>query len=198
MIWSLQILLILKCCAFHCLCDHWHSHRDPYVIKFVSWVCIWCFGLFLGLKCLKTIEIVVLQILVEVDRIQDVSNPYLQIKGVDKEAVAAAGSKLKLDGSYTTKVCLACLCIYFTCMWFSIWVHFNGARIDGWPLTLMLSCQSYLQIILERLPVLERSSSGIHTQQAARLQELVELIQSQVHNRHPQIRLLDKCYSGVK
>ncbi|KAI8538219.1 hypothetical protein RHMOL_Rhmol09G0085600 [Rhododendron molle] len=81
------------------------------------------------------------KILVEVDHIQDVSNPYLQIKGVDKEAVAAAGSTLKLDGSYTTK--------------------------------------SYLQIIQERLPVLGRSSSGIHTQQAARLQELVQLIQSQ-------------------
>ncbi|XP_058183517.1 uncharacterized protein LOC131301323 isoform X6 [Rhododendron vialii] len=81
------------------------------------------------------------KILVEVDHIQDVSNPYLQIKGVDKEAVAAAGSTLKLDDSYTTK--------------------------------------SYLQIIQERLPVLERSSSGIHTQQAARLQELVQLIQSQ-------------------
>ncbi|CAK9157574.1 unnamed protein product [Ilex paraguariensis] len=39
--------------------------------------------------------------------------------------------------------------------------------------------KSYLQIILERLPVLERSSNGIHTQQAARLQELVEFIQSQ-------------------
>ncbi|KAG5531484.1 hypothetical protein RHGRI_026190 [Rhododendron griersonianum] len=81
------------------------------------------------------------KILVEVDHIQDVSNPYLQIKGVNKEAVAVAGSTLKLDGSYTTK--------------------------------------SYLQIIQERLPVLERSSSGIHTQQAARLQELVQLIQSQ-------------------
>ena len=27
--------------------------------------------------------------------------PYLQIKGVNKEAVVAAGSMLKLDGSYT-------------------------------------------------------------------------------------------------
>ena len=33
-------------------------------------------------------------------------SPYIQIKGVDKEAVAAAGSMLKLDGSYTTKVLL--------------------------------------------------------------------------------------------
>ncbi|GFP83514.1 uridine-cytidine kinase c [Phtheirospermum japonicum] len=40
--------------------------------------------------------------------------------------------------------------------------------------------KSYLQIILERLPAVERSSSGIHSQQAARLQELVEHIQSQV------------------
>lgn len=34
--------------------------------------------------------------------------------------------------------------------------------------------------MLERLPPVQRSSSGIHTQQAARLQELVEFIQSQV------------------
>ncbi|KAI3453125.1 hypothetical protein Pfo_009788 [Paulownia fortunei] len=81
------------------------------------------------------------KILIEIDHLQDVPNPYLQIKGVNKETVVAAGSTLKLDGSYTTK--------------------------------------SYLQIILERLPAVERSSSGIHTQQTARLQELVEYIQSQ-------------------
>ncbi|KAK6122346.1 hypothetical protein DH2020_043966 [Rehmannia glutinosa] len=81
------------------------------------------------------------KILVEIDHLQDVPNPYLQIKGVNKETVVAAGSTLKLDGSYTTK--------------------------------------SYLQIIQERLPALETSSSGIHTQQAARLQELMEYIQSQ-------------------
>lgn len=46
------------------------------------------------------------QILIEVDHLQDVPSPYLQIKGVNKEAVAAAGSALKLDGSYTTKVSL--------------------------------------------------------------------------------------------
>ncbi|XP_052312262.1 uncharacterized protein LOC7475527 isoform X2 [Populus trichocarpa] len=82
------------------------------------------------------------KILIEVDHLQDTPSPYLQIKGVNKEAVAAAGSTLKLDGSYTTK--------------------------------------SYLQIILERLPAMQRSYSGIHAQQAARLQELVEFIQSQV------------------
>lgn len=81
------------------------------------------------------------KILIEVDQLQDAPSPYLQIKGVNKEAVAAAGSALKLDGSYTTK--------------------------------------SYLQIVLERLPLAERSYSGIHTHQAARLQELVEYIQSQ-------------------
>ncbi|TYJ43194.1 hypothetical protein E1A91_A03G137400v1 [Gossypium mustelinum] len=81
------------------------------------------------------------KILIEVDHLQDAPSPYLQIKGVNKEAVAAAGSALKLDGSYTTK--------------------------------------SYLQIILERLPLVERSYSGIHTHQAARLQELVDSIQSQ-------------------
>ncbi|XP_047340660.1 uncharacterized protein LOC124944451 isoform X2 [Impatiens glandulifera] len=82
------------------------------------------------------------KILVEVDHLQDVPSPYTQIKGIDKEAVTAAGSKLKLEGgSCTTK--------------------------------------SYLQIILDSLPATERNSSGIHAHQAARLQELVELIQSQ-------------------
>ncbi|KAM7487731.1 hypothetical protein LguiB_025215 [Lonicera macranthoides] len=81
------------------------------------------------------------KILIEVDHLLDAPSPYLQIKGVNKETVAAAGSSLKLDGTYTTK--------------------------------------SYLQIVLERLPAVERSSNGIHTQQAARLQELVEYIQSQ-------------------
>uniref|UniRef100_A0A803KUP8 Uncharacterized protein n=1 Tax=Chenopodium quinoa TaxID=63459 RepID=A0A803KUP8_CHEQI len=81
------------------------------------------------------------QILVEVDNLQDVPSPYIQIKGVDKEAVVAAGSMLGLDGSYTTK--------------------------------------SYLQIILESLPALAIDSSGVHTQQSARLLELVEIIQSQ-------------------
>ncbi|KAJ9153102.1 hypothetical protein P3X46_026585 [Hevea brasiliensis] len=81
------------------------------------------------------------KILVEVDHLKDAPSPYLQIKGVNKDAVAAAGSTLKLDGSYTTK--------------------------------------SYLQIILEMVPATEQSSSGIHTQQTARLQELVEFIQYQ-------------------
>lgn len=81
------------------------------------------------------------KILIEVDHLQDASRPYVQIKGVNKEIVEAAGSNLKLDGSYTTK--------------------------------------SYLEIVLERLSATERSSSGIHAQQAARLQELVEYIQSQ-------------------
>ncbi|KAL1208292.1 Inorganic pyrophosphatase TTM2 [Cardamine amara subsp. amara] len=85
------------------------------------------------------------KILIEVNHLQDVPSPYIQIKGANKEAVTAAGSALKLDGSYTTK--------------------------------------SYLQIVLERLPPVQRSSSGIHTQQAARLQELVEFIQSQVIKR---------------
>lgn len=44
------------------------------------------------------------QILIEIDHLQDVPNPYLQIKGVNKETVVAAGSTLKLEGSYTTKV----------------------------------------------------------------------------------------------
>ncbi|KAL3510588.1 hypothetical protein ACH5RR_029989 [Cinchona calisaya] len=78
------------------------------------------------------------KILIEVDHLQDVPSPYLQIKGVNKDIVVAAGSTLNLDGLYTTK--------------------------------------SYLEIIQERLP---GGSSGIHSQQAAKLQELVEFIQSQ-------------------
>ncbi|XP_043701100.1 uncharacterized protein LOC122651681 isoform X2 [Telopea speciosissima] len=81
------------------------------------------------------------KILIEVDHLQDVPSPYVQIKGTNKEVVKAAGSALSLDSSYTTK--------------------------------------SYLQIILESLPPLERSSVGIHSQQATRLQELVDFIQSQ-------------------
>ncbi|XP_068468395.1 uncharacterized protein [Phaseolus vulgaris] len=81
------------------------------------------------------------KILIEVDHLQDVPGPYIQIKGVNKDAVAAAGSMLKLDTSYTTK--------------------------------------SYLEIILERLPVIERTSGGINSQQSARLLEIVEFIQSQ-------------------
>jgi len=54
----------------------------------------------------------------------------------------------------------------------------SSASLFG--LALLLYFQSYLQIILERLPAMQRSYSGIHAQQAARLQELVEFIQSQV------------------
>ncbi|KAG9459197.1 hypothetical protein H6P81_003705 [Aristolochia fimbriata] len=81
------------------------------------------------------------KILIEVDHLQDAPSPYLQIKGTNKEVVAAAGSALDLDGSYTTK--------------------------------------TYLQIILDNLPPLERSSTGIHGRQAMKLQELVDYILSQ-------------------
>ncbi|KAG1358698.1 hypothetical protein COCNU_08G001440 [Cocos nucifera] len=84
------------------------------------------------------------KILIEVDHLQAAPNPYLQIKGTNKDVVATAASTLSLDGSYTTK--------------------------------------SYLQIILKGLPAFEKNSSGIHKQQAARLQELVEFIQSQAGN----------------
>ncbi|KAI4357645.1 hypothetical protein L6164_001581 [Bauhinia variegata] len=81
------------------------------------------------------------KILIEVDHLQGVSGPYIQIKGVSKDAVAEAGTLLKLDSAYTTK--------------------------------------SYLQIILESLPAIERTSGRIYSQQSARLQEIVEFIQSQ-------------------
>ncbi|TVU13392.1 hypothetical protein EJB05_40445 [Eragrostis curvula] len=81
------------------------------------------------------------KILIEVDHLQGVTTPYIQIKGTNKEIVSTAGSALSLDGSYTTK--------------------------------------SYLQIILESLPADDNVSAGMNNQQAARLQELVEFIQSQ-------------------
>ncbi|KQJ82027.1 uncharacterized protein LOC100840996 isoform X1 [Brachypodium distachyon] len=81
------------------------------------------------------------KILIEVDHLQGVTNPYLQIKGTNKDIVSSAASALNLEGSYTTK--------------------------------------SYLQIILESLPTDDNFPAGVHNQQAARLQELVEFIQSQ-------------------
>ncbi|CAA0820545.1 P-loop containing nucleoside triphosphate hydrolases superfamily protein [Striga hermonthica] len=51
-------------------------------------------------------------------------------------------------------------------------------KLDG-----SYTTKSYLQIIQEILPAMERNSSGIHTRQAARLQELMEYIQSQGSSR---------------
>nr|ATB19705.1 putative P-loop containing nucleoside triphosphate hydrolases superfamily protein [Hesperocyparis bakeri] len=84
------------------------------------------------------------KLLIELDHLQDSPSPYMQIKGSNKEAVAAAGLALNLEGTYTTK--------------------------------------TYLQIILENMPVFGRSFSGMHDQQAARLQELVDYVQSQGGN----------------
>lgn len=81
------------------------------------------------------------KLLIEVDHLQDVPTPYLQIKGSNEEPVAAAGLTLNLEGTYTTK--------------------------------------TYLQIILENIPAFGRSFSGMHNQQAARLQELVDFVQAQ-------------------
>lgn len=81
------------------------------------------------------------KLLIEVDHLQDVPTPYLQIKGSNKEPVAAAGLALNLEGTYTTK--------------------------------------TYLQIILENIPAFGRSFPGMHSQQAVRLQELVDFVQSQ-------------------
>ena len=50
-----------------------------------------------------------MKILIEVDHLQGVSTPYLQIKGTNKDIVTSAGSALSLDGSYTTKVWLGFL-----------------------------------------------------------------------------------------
>ncbi|XP_057828078.1 uncharacterized protein LOC131039366 isoform X6 [Cryptomeria japonica] len=88
-----------------------------------------------------TANTLLLMLLIELDHLQDSPSPYMQIKGSNKEAVAAAGLALNLEGTYTTK--------------------------------------TYLQIILENMPAFGRSFSGMHDQQAARLQELVDYVQSQ-------------------
>jgi len=44
------------------------------------------------------------QLLIEVDQLHNIPTPYIQIKGSNKESVAAAGLTLNLDGSYTTLV----------------------------------------------------------------------------------------------
>lgn len=67
----------------------------------------------------------IFQILVEVDNLQDVPSPYLQIKGVDKEAVVAAGSMLRLDGSYTTKVSTLSLELALECLIIESFVSLN-------------------------------------------------------------------------
>ncbi|XP_078432705.1 P-loop containing nucleoside triphosphate hydrolases superfamily protein isoform X2 [Wolffia australiana] len=46
------------------------------------------------------------KVLVEVDHLEATSVHYLQIKGIDKDVVAAAASSLNLDGSYTAKTYL--------------------------------------------------------------------------------------------
>uniref|UniRef100_A0A453BR94 Uncharacterized protein n=1 Tax=Aegilops tauschii subsp. strangulata TaxID=200361 RepID=A0A453BR94_AEGTS len=110
------------------------------------------------------------KILIEVDHLQGVTNPYIQIKGTNKEIVSSAASSLSLDGSYTTKVLKI-----FSLFILIVYVH-SAYIFHGF----IGALQSYLQIILESLPVDDNVTAGIHNQQAARLQELVEFIQSQM------------------
>lgn len=53
----------------------------------------------------------------------------------------------------------------------------SALNLDG-----SYTTKTFLQIILENLPAFERSSTGIHNQQASRLGEIVEFIQSQGGN----------------
>ncbi|KAJ9563682.1 hypothetical protein OSB04_008842 [Centaurea solstitialis] len=61
------------------------------------------------------------------------------------------------------------------------WMVHTPQRFDiiTWNANFMLLFRSYLEIVLEKLPASDRNSSGINAQQAARLQELVDNIQSQ-------------------
>ena len=81
-----------------------------------------------------------LKILIEVDHLQGVATPYLQIKGTNKDIVSSAGSALSLDGSYTTKVWLEVfsqsmesICIYLTYFLylFSFMVSFWFAELSS-------------------------------------------------------------------
>jgi hypothetical protein len=114
-----------------------------------------------------------MKILIEVDHLQGVTNPYIQIKGTNKEIVSSAASALSLDGSYTTKVLKSVGCPFRSNIYTLLMISCTFSCFVG-------ALQSYLQIILESLPADDNVPAGIHTQQAARLQELVEFIQSQV------------------
>lgn len=111
------------------------------------------------------------QILIEVDHLQAAPCPFLQIKGTNKEVVSAAAFILSLDGTYTTKVHLDFIFIDTYLCLTSLSVKSKNT---------FFTLQSYLQIIFESLPAFGKNSNGIHNQQAARLQELVEFIQAQV------------------
>ncbi|KAG6556327.1 hypothetical protein Mapa_002270 [Marchantia paleacea] len=80
------------------------------------------------------------KLLVEVDHLKNIETPYIQIKGSKKEAVAAAGQKLNLEGTYTTT--------------------------------------AYIEIIIGN-NFAPGQSIGMRDTQAARLQEIVDFVQTQ-------------------
>ena len=54
----------------------------------------------------QLISHILFQLLIEVDYLKNMDGPFIQIKGPNKEAVAAAGLALNLEGTYTTMVIL--------------------------------------------------------------------------------------------
>ena len=55
----------------------------------------------------RLISHILFQLLIEVDYLKNMDGPFIQIKGPNKEAVAAAGLALNLEGTYTTMVILS-------------------------------------------------------------------------------------------
>lgn len=78
------------------MCNVMMEARSLYLFK-LHWFMCWVYS---------DAFFTLLKILIEVDHLQGVATPYLQIKGTNKDIVSSAGSALSLDGSYTTKVWL--------------------------------------------------------------------------------------------
>ncbi len=123
------------------------------------------------------------QLLVEVDHLKNISTPYIQIKGSNKEAVAAAGLALNLEGSYTTMVRTENPLYRF--LQYFLWVFlvllrkkapFSSCSSSELNFTVLLFDQPYIEIILDN----GGESNGVEDPQAARLQELVDYVQAQV------------------
>ena len=64
----------------------------------------------------QLISHILFQLLIEVDYLKNMDGPFIQIKGSNKEAVAAAGLALNLEGTYTTMVIYSKLraCLIFS------------------------------------------------------------------------------------
>jgi hypothetical protein len=107
----LPIRRISTLCFFNLFC----TALSTVMLIAVTFINTACYNRFIvsilitiGNRYLLTHYFTQMKILIEVDHLQGVTNPYIQIKGTNKEIVSSAASALSLDGSYTTKVLKMC------------------------------------------------------------------------------------------